>query len=404
MSAPNLIFKALGKIRCAQGYAAAASPTSGVRQGSAAAANGAARHINGNHGFHSMYADPSKNGHAVNASMHHPVNGMPAEGVLDPMPFPMNSAASEAAPAPEAPQLAPAAQRKELRELRLGFVGWGSMAQAISLGLLQKEVTIPEGLMVSGRRQEVLDMAEKEGIATSLSNQAVAEWADIVVVAVKPQVVSTVMPDITRVWTKDKILVSVCAGVTIDTFLDTLGQDAKVVRTMPNTPCLVGEAATAYAGSSQCEDWELDLVGSMFSAVGNATHRVPEHLLNTVTGVSGSGPAYVYMMIQALSDAGVHGGLPRSMAISLATQTVLGAAKMVQESGKHPIVLRDSVTSPAGTTIAGVRVLEELGFSAAVMGAVQAAKTRSEELSQTSPVGGASKSRPRSRVRGRRGN
>merc|ERR1719473_993491 len=112
----------------------------------------------------------------------------------------------------------------------------------------------------------------------------------------------------------------------------------------------------------------------MFAAVGQATHRVPEHLLNAVTGLSGSGPAYVYMLINALSDAGVHGGLPRSVALSLATQTVLGAAKMVQESGQHPAVLKESVTSPAGTTIAGVRVLERHGFSSALIEAVEAAR------------------------------
>merc|ERR1719240_160003 len=152
---------------------------------------------------------------------------------------------------------------------------------------------------------------------------------------------------------------------------------------MPNTPCLVAEAATAYANSPSCEEWETDLVHGIFAAVGRATHHVPEYLLNAVTGLSGSGPAYVYMLIQALSDAGVHGGLPRNVALSLATQTVIGAAKMVQQTEIHPALLKEAVTSPAGTTIAGVRVLERMNFSSSVIEAIDAARLRSEALSRT---------------------
>eukprot|EP00933_Yihiella_yeosuensis_P061787 TRINITY_DN64638_c0_g1_i1.p1 TRINITY_DN64638_c0_g1~~TRINITY_DN64638_c0_g1_i1.p1 ORF type:complete len:397 (-),score=73.07 TRINITY_DN64638_c0_g1_i1:176-1294(-) len=307
------------------------------------------------------------------------------ESMLDPMFFPASDLSKTLR------------KEKSLADVKIGFIGWGSMAQAISLGLLKKDATFPEGIRVTGRRQEILDKAQQEGIEGSLCNKEVAEWADIVVIAVKPQVVSTVMPEIASVWNKDKVMVSVCAGVTIDTFQEALGKDAKIVRTMPNTPCLVGEAATAYAGNSNCEDWELDLVEKMFSSVGNATHRVAENLLNAVTGVSGSGPAYVYMMIQAMSDAGVHAGLPRDVALGLAAQTVMGAAKMVQESGKHPSVLKEAVTSPAGTTIAGVKALEDANFNAAVMGAVNAAKTRADELAEKS------KSSKPSRTRSSRG-
>jgi len=276
--------------------------------------------------------------------------------------------------------------QKKLDSVKIGFIGWGSMAQAISLGLLREAATVPQQIMVSGRRQEVLEEAEKEGMASSTSNKAVAEWADIVVVAVKPQMLGNVMPELAGVWCKDKVLVSVCAGVPIDSFLQTLGNDAKVVRTMPNTPCMIGEAATAYAGSESCLEEELELVEKMFAAVGKATHKVPEHLMNAVTGVSGSGPAYIYMIIQAMSDAGVHSGLPRDVSLSLATQTVIGAAKMVQTSGKHPSILKEAVTSPAGTTIAGVKALEQAGLTAAVMGAVHAATSRAEELSQLKPL------------------
>jgi len=271
----------------------------------------------------------------------------------------------------------------ELRDLKLGFIGWGAMAQAVSLGILRKDLTDASNVMASDTVSQILDEARQQGLQVSTSNKDLVEWADIVVLAVKPQVVDTVLSGIAPCWTQNKILVSICAGVTIDTYMAGLGSNSKIVRVMPNTPCLVAEAATAYASSDNCTEWELDLVHGMFAAVGRATHRVPEYLLNTVTGLSGSGPAYVYMLIQALSDAGVHGGLPRSVASSLAAQTVIGAATMVQETGTHPAVLKEAVTSPAGTTIAGVRTLEKHGFNSSVIEAVEAARKRSEELSQT---------------------
>merc|ERR1740129_1034166 len=270
---------------------------------------------------------------------------------------------------------------KVLQELKLGFIGWGAMAQAVSLGVLRKELTQPSMVRATDVVPKILEAAKEHGLTMAASNQELVEWADIVVTAVKPQVVDSVIAQIAPTWAEPKILVSICAGITVDTYLRGLGSTAKVVRVMPNTPCLVGEAASAYAGSSSCLDWELDLVHKMFHAVGGATHRVPEYLLNAVTGLSGSGPAYIYMLIQALSDAGVHGGLPRATALSLATQTVIGAAKMVQ-AGQHPAVLKEAVTSPAGTTIAGVRVLEQKGFNSALIEAVEAARARSEELSR----------------------
>lgn len=270
-----------------------------------------------------------------------------------------------------------------LRDLRIGFIGWGAMAQAVSLGIVRQELTDRSQVMAADLVPEILEAAAREGLQTTASNRELVEWADIVVMAVKPQVVDPVIAQIAAFWQPQKLLVSICAGVTISSYLRGLGADAKVVRVMPNTPCLIAQAATAYAGSEWCAEWELDLVHGIFAAVGQATHRVPEYLLNTVTGLSGSGPAYVYMLVQALSDAGVHGGLPRAVAQSLAAQTVVGAARMVQETGQHPAVLKEAVTSPAGTTIAGVRTLERLGFNSAIFEAVEAARVRSEELSRT---------------------
>jgi len=292
------------------------------------------------------------------------------ESVDDPVPLFESSVRQST----EAPQT--------LRDRRLGFIGWGAMAQAVSLGILKKGLTESSRLSVTDVVPHILDKAEEAGLARSKTNKRLVEWADVVFMAVKPQVVHPVLEEIAPHWKENKIMVSICAGVTIDTYQHFLGEDAKVVRVMPNTPCLVAEAATAYANSDNCETWETDLVHGMFAAVGGATHHVPEYLLNAVTGLSGSGPAYVYMMIQALSDAGVHGGLPRNVALSLAVQTVLGSAKMVQESGQHPAVLKEAVTSPAGTTIAGVRVLEKNNFNSAIIEAVETARARSEALSQ----------------------
>lgn len=271
----------------------------------------------------------------------------------------------------------------DLRNQKLGFIGWGAMAQAVSLGCIRKGLTEPGAIMVTDVVPEITQAAQREGLRVASSNEELVQWADIVIMAVKPQLVDRVVGTIARHWRPESILVSICAGVTIDTYQSLLGRRTKVVRVMPNSPCLIGEAASAYAGSRGVSDLELDLVHDMFSAVGGATFQVPEYLLNAVTGLSGSGPAYVYMMIQAMADAGVHGGLPRNVAQSLAAQTVLGAAKMVQESGAHPAALKEAVTSPAGTTIAAVRTLERHGFSSAVFEAVEAARSRAEELSQT---------------------
>lgn len=289
----------------------------------------------------------------------------------------------ESVDVPKSPSVIKVTREKQklcLRDRKVGFIGWGAMAQALSLGILREEITDVGQIMVTDIVPEMTKAAQKAGLHTTTSDKEVAEWADIVVIATKPQSVDQVLAHIQPSWKAEKLLVSICAGITIEAYQKGLGPETRVVRVMPNTPALVGESATAYAGSLTCEDLNLDLVHEMFGAVGHATHRVPESLLDAVTGLSGSGPAFVYMLIQALSDAGVHGGLPRAVALSLATQTVVGAARMVQDTKKHPMVLKEAVTSPAGTTIAGVRTLEKMGFSSAIFEAVEAARVRSEEL------------------------
>ena len=197
--------------------------------------------------------------------------------------------------------------------------------------------------------------------------------------AVKPQVLPDVIAGIADKVTADHLIVSIAAGVKIDAIAKLLPAGTRVVRVMPNTPCLVGAGAAGVSGGPHATHEDVERVRSMFEAVGVA-FSVPERLLDAVTGVSGSGPAFAYQVIEAMSDGGVLAGLPRDVATKLAAQTLLGAAKMVLETGRHPAELKDMVTSPAGTTIAGLHEMERNGVRAALIDAVQAAWLRAEEL------------------------
>jgi pyrroline-5-carboxylate reductase len=188
-----------------------------------------------------------------------------------------------------------------------------------------------------------------------------------------------VLAELGKVILSSHVVISIAAGVTIREISTGLGSSVRLIRVMPNTPCLVGASATGYSPGSTATAEDVELVGRLFGAVGKA-FRVSEPLLDAVTGLSGSGPAYVYTLIEALSDGGVRCGLPRDVALALAAQTVLGAAKMILETGQHPAVLKDAVTSPGGTTIAGLQVLERAGFRSAAIDAVEAATRRAQEL------------------------
>eukprot|EP00389_Voromonas_pontica_P005443 GDKH01008141.1.p1 GENE.GDKH01008141.1~~GDKH01008141.1.p1 ORF type:complete len:280 (-),score=47.54 GDKH01008141.1:57-782(-) len=226
----------------------------------------------------------------------------------------------------------------------------------------------------------VIDVSQQfPGFKTTFNNMEVVEFADYIFLAVKPQVVPDILKELKGRFNTNKVLISICAGVTIETITNALGSEAKVVRVMPNTPALYGVGASAMCASSGCLPEEIEVARTLMSACGTC-HVVNEKLMDAVTGLSGSGPAYVYMFIEALSDAGVKGGLPRDVATGLAVQTVLGAATMVKESGLHPAVLKEQVTSPGGTTIHGVAALEDNGFRKAVIAGVDAARIRSEEL------------------------
>jgi pyrroline-5-carboxylate reductase len=216
-------------------------------------------------------------------------------------------------------------------------------------------------------------------VATSASNRDVTERSDVLILAVKPQSMAPVLAELRSVVTDGHLVVSIAAGVPLAALAAGLGPSCRLIRVMPNTPALVGAGASGYClGPNATADDEA-VVRACLGSVGRA-YRVPESLLDAVTGLSGSGPAFVYLMIEALSDGGVRVGLPRDVATALAAQTLLGAAQMVLETGLHPGVLKDQVASPGGTTIAGLHALERGGLRAALIDAVQAATRRSAEL------------------------
>jgi len=217
------------------------------------------------------------------------------------------------------------------------------------------------------------------GIKTLAANREVAAACDVLILAVKPQVMPNVLAELRPALRPTQLVISIAAGVTLRTLADGLGETTRLVRVMPNTPCLVGASASGYSPGVASTPEDVKLVGELFGAVGKA-FPVAEPLLDAVTGLSGSGPAFVYVFIEALADGGVKCGLPRDVALALATQTVLGSAKMVLETGQHPGVLKDAVASPGGTTIAGLHALERAGLRGAVMDAVEAATKRSQEL------------------------
>lgn len=261
----------------------------------------------------------------------------------------------------------------------VGFLGSGMMASALMDGLvLNKAVSSSGAIYCSDPWDQARELASKKGYHSTDSNVEVCQNStDAVIIAVKPNVVSDVCKSISSV-NSDAVIVSIAAGVTIKTLESSL-PGRRVVRVMPNTPCLVGQAAVGFALGTHANEKDREIVNTIFGSVGLAM-EVKEPLLDAVTGLSGSGPAYVFQFIEALSDGGVRAGLPRNVATQLAAQTVKGAAEMVLQTGKHPGLLKDGVTSPGGTTIAGVEALEKGGFRAATISAVTAATRRSMQL------------------------
>jgi pyrroline-5-carboxylate reductase len=265
---------------------------------------------------------------------------------------------------------------------KLVFLGTGNMAEALLKGLLREGTVEPDEIVCSEPRPERREeIADRYGVEVTSDNRAAAALADLLVLSVKPQVMDALLAEIAPAVQAGALVVSIAAGVPIAALARRLPSGTRIIRTMPNTPALVGAGATALARGPLATDADLTVVRALFEAVGTVV-VVDEPLLDAVTGLSGSGPAFVFMAIEALADGGVKAGLPRAAALSLAAQTVMGAARLVLETGKHPGDLKDQVTSPGGTTIAGLHALEARGFRAALIEAVDAAARRSRELGE----------------------
>jgi pyrroline-5-carboxylate reductase len=274
------------------------------------------------------------------------------------------------------------AEMAEAIPLRIGFLGAGRMATALARGWMSAGLIRAKDLLASDPVPSARQSFTAEtGCPASADNEPVVSASDVLVLAVKPQSMSGLLGQI-RPQLRPALVVSIAAGVSLRQLHDGLGSSCRLVRVMPNTPCLVGASASAYSPSLTATADDVALVDRLMNAVGKA-FRVPENLLDAVTGLSGSGPAYVYVMIEALADGGVRAGLPRDVAQALAAQTVLGAAKMVLETGKHPAELKDMVASPGGTTIVGLQMLERGSLRATLIDAVDAAARRATELGKT---------------------
>jgi pyrroline-5-carboxylate reductase len=264
---------------------------------------------------------------------------------------------------------------------RLGFIGVGNMGEALVKGLLQSGAARPEQLWVSELTAERnADLRKTYGVHAG-SNLEVARESQVLVLAVKPQILDQVLRGVVHEVSKEKLVVSIAAGVPIAAIERRLHAPVRIVRAMPNLPATVGAGATAIALGEHASEADLALAKTLFNSVGITVH-LEESQLDAVTGLSGSGPAYFFLIVEALADAGVKVGLSRKAALQLAGQTMLGSAKLLLESGQHPGVLKDGVTSPGGTSIAALHTLEAGGLRNVLMNAVEAATRRSKELGQ----------------------
>jgi len=273
----------------------------------------------------------------------------------------------------------------------IGFVGTGNMAEAMIKGLLHAGIVDAASISGSDPRPErATEMREKYGIHSTRHNEDVVRRADVLVLSVKPQILVKICDEVSPHLKPRALVISIAAGVPLAVLEQHLPEKTRVVRVMPNTPALVGEGATAIAAGGHATDEDLAVAKRLFDAVGR-TVILPEEQLDAVTGLSGSGPAYVFLIIEALSDAGVKMGLSRYNAQALAAQTVLGSARLLLETGEHPGRLKDMVTSPGGTAIAGLHTLEAGGLRTTLINAVEAATRRSRELGDAALAGPAKK-------------
>ncbi|MCX7816822.1 MAG: pyrroline-5-carboxylate reductase [Syntrophales bacterium] len=267
-----------------------------------------------------------------------------------------------------------------LSDKKICVIGGGKMGSALIEGLLSKNVISATNIYVTDIDEVRLsELESKFGVRTTKDNRQGVRETSISILAVKPQNMGEVLDEISDVVDETKLIISIAAGIKIGFIESKLGKKTRIIRTMPNTPLVVGEGMTALSAGENATADDLAIARYIFDAVGE-TVLVKEELMDAVTGLSGSGPAYCFIIVEALSDGGVQMGLPRDVAVKLAAQTLLGAARMVLKGNYHTGQLKDMVTSPGGTTIAGIRAMEEKGIRAALMAAVEAATLRSRTL------------------------
>ena len=264
--------------------------------------------------------------------------------------------------------------------MKLGFIGTGNMASAIMGGVIKNNIfaaneIVGSDLLAAGREK----VQRQFGINVTASNKEVVEQAEVFVLSVKPQFYAEVIAEIKDSVREDQIIITIAPGKTLAWLEEQFGKQVKIVRTMPNTPAMVGAGMTAAVPNAYLNQDEIDYVTTILESFGRVEF-VPERLMDVVVSTSGSSPAYVYMMIEAMADAAVSGGMPRPQAYQFAAQAVLGSAKMVLETGMHPGALKDMVCSPGGTTIEAVRTLEALGFRSSIIEAMKVCEEKSKTM------------------------
>ncbi|OGW08560.1 MAG: pyrroline-5-carboxylate reductase [Nitrospinae bacterium RIFCSPLOWO2_12_39_16] len=263
---------------------------------------------------------------------------------------------------------------------KIAFIGSGNMGEALIKGITGAGVFKNKDITVTDIRRERLEHIRRlYKVNITADNRDVVKKADIIILSVKPQIIAKVVKEVKDLVDRKKLIITIAAGVTINSIQDMLGKKARIVRVMPNTPAIVREGVSAIASGNAASEVDIKMAEKIFNAVGR-TVIVEESMMDAVTGLSGSGPAYVFLIIESLTDAGVNMGLPRDVSKLLSIQTILGSAKLALDTGEHPGKLKDMVTSPGGTTIAGLHALEDGGLRAALINAVEAAAKRSEEL------------------------
>ena len=264
--------------------------------------------------------------------------------------------------------------------MKIGFIGLGNMAKAMIGGMLAKGIAAKEEIIGSAKTQATCDAVKKAyGITTYTDNQEVAAQADLLILAVKPQFFAEVIPQISGVMKEDIPVISIAAGKSMAEIETLFGKQLKLVRCMPNTPALVGEGCSGVCRNERVSEEEMAWCMKLIGSFGMA-QEIPEKLIDAFAGISGCSPAFVFLFIEALADGGVAAGMPRKQAYTFAAQAVMGSAKLMLETGKHPGELKDMVCSPGGTTIEGVRVLEERAVRGAVMDAVKATVEKSQKM------------------------